>query len=190
MAFKPALIVVDMQNDTCHPEHGAVAVPGGALDLIEPINKLLAMPGFAFKVATMNAHPDDHKAFAHNYQDAVPHETHVDLPNTKPGSEHETVKQKLWPKCCQPGTKGHELVEGLDEASFDMILMKNQHSDVTQYATVLSSASGFPFPPPLSPPPSSSLILLCPTTLPTPIFALILPSSHLPLPPSPLALLH
>jgi len=134
MTSKPALIVVDMQNDFCHPKHGSLLVEGSALDLVELINQLLDMKGIVFRVATMNVPPENHRSMAHNHKNATPKETHIDLPNTKAGHGYQTNSQRLWPKYCQTGTTGHKLVDGIHEDKIDLILTKNTHPDIMQYA--------------------------------------------------------
>jgi len=123
-----------MQNEFCHPDHGSLLVEGGALDLVEPINQLFDMQRFLFRVATMNARPEHHKSMAHNHKNATPKKTHIELPNTKAGQEHQTKSQRLWPKHCQTGTTGHKLMDGINENKIDMYLTKNTHPDVMQYA--------------------------------------------------------
>ncbi|KAF6226333.1 hypothetical protein HO133_009199 [Letharia lupina] len=59
--FKPALLVVDMQEDFCGPS-GSLAVEGGR-DIAPTINSLLSLP-FALKIATKDAHPQGHVSFA------------------------------------------------------------------------------------------------------------------------------
>ena len=129
MAFKPALLVVDMQNDFCAAD-GATPVSGNGMDLVKPIKQLLSMAGFAMRVATLNEMPDNHKSMAHNHKGAKPLETHIDLPNTNKEKSHETVKQKVWPKVCVAGTWGAKMVEGLQESDFDFVVRKNLHADV------------------------------------------------------------
>ena len=118
-----------MQNEFCSPG-GATLVAGNGMDLVKPIKQLLSMPGFAMRVATLNEMPDNHKSMAHNHRGATPHESQVNLPNTKKGQGHETVKQKLWPKVCVAGTWGAKMVDGLQESDFDFVVRKNLHADV------------------------------------------------------------
>ncbi len=113
MTSKTALIVVDMQNEFCHPDYGSLLVEGGALDLVKDINQLLDRKEFVFGVATMNAPPEHHKSMAHNHKNVTPKKTHIDPPNTKAGHEHQTKSQRLWLEYCQTGTTGHKLVDGI-----------------------------------------------------------------------------
>lgn len=84
MAFKPALLVVDMQNDYCSPG-GTHLVSGDGRDLVAPIKQLLSMPGFAMRITTLSEVPENHKAMAHNIKDATPNETHIDFPIRRRG---------------------------------------------------------------------------------------------------------
>ncbi|KAK1908862.1 hypothetical protein P3342_006741 [Pyrenophora teres f. teres] len=76
MSFKPALVVVDMQEDF----DGALAVTG-ARDIVPTINEFLEYP-FALKVATKDYHPRDHVSFASNHT----------APNNKPFESTVTIK--------------------------------------------------------------------------------------------------
>lgn len=89
MAFKPALLVIDMQNDYCTPGAGC-PVSGDGRDLVAPIKQLLSMPGFAMRITTVHEVPENHKAMAHNITGAKPWETFIDFPNPKQGKGHET----------------------------------------------------------------------------------------------------
>ncbi|KGQ01026.1 hypothetical protein PAAG_12277 [Paracoccidioides lutzii Pb01] len=54
-SFRPALIVVDMQEDFC-PPNGSLAIQG-ARALAPIINSLLSLPGFVLKISTQDFHP-------------------------------------------------------------------------------------------------------------------------------------
>ena len=128
MAFKPALLVVDMQNDYCSPE-GGHPVSGDGRDLVAPIKQLLSMPGFAMRITTLSECPENHKAMAHNVKGATPHETYIDFPNPKKGMGHKTIKQMSLKKVCLKGTWGSQLVDGLQESDFDLVVRRNRHPD-------------------------------------------------------------
>ena len=128
MAFNPALLVVDMQNDFCSTQ-GLNPVSGNGMDLVAPIKQLLSMPGFTMRAAALNEITDNNKAFAHNHKGATAHETHIDLPNTKKGMSDKTVKQMLLRKGCIKGTWGAKLVDGLPESAFDLVIRRNSHSE-------------------------------------------------------------
>ena len=130
MAFKPALLVIDMQNDFCSKSHGLNPVSGGGMDLVAPIQKLLGMSGFEMRASSLCEVPHSHKAFAHNHEGATALETHIDLPNTREGKGHEKVKQPTLRKCCVQGTWGAQLVDGLSEHDFDFVIRRNKHPEV------------------------------------------------------------
>lgn len=88
MAFKPALLVMDMQNDYCSPE-GGLHVSGNGMDLVAPIRELLSMKGFAMRMTAMSEIPRHHKALARNHKGGKPHEHTMKLPNPKKGRGHE-----------------------------------------------------------------------------------------------------
>lgn len=104
MAYKPALLVVDMQNDYCPRPRGAFSAFGNRMDLVAPIKQSLSTPGFAMRITTLSEIPDNHKAMAHNNKRAKPGDLCIDLPNTKKGMGHKTVKQVALMKCCMKKT--------------------------------------------------------------------------------------
>lgn len=131
MAFKPALVVVDMQEDFC-PPNGALAVQGGR-DIVPMINDFLAMP-FAIKVATKDWHPQDHISFASNHAapDNKPFESVITIKN--PLNPDETQQTRLWPDHCVQGSKGAELLPELDITKVDRIVEKGQDKRVEMYS--------------------------------------------------------
>ena len=88
------------------------------------------MSGFSMRVATLSELPEDHKVFAENHKGAIHAETHIDMPNTKEGMSHKTVKQMVWRKNVVKGTWGAKLVDGLQESDFDLVLRRNGHADI------------------------------------------------------------
>jgi nicotinamidase-related amidase len=68
--FKPALLVVDFQEDFC-PPNGSLAVAGGR-DIAPVVNALLRLP-FSLKLATKDWHPPSHVSFAANHPGAQPY---------------------------------------------------------------------------------------------------------------------
>jgi len=116
---RPALLVIDVQNDFC--PGGSLPVPEG--DAVVPvINRLL--PRFPVVVATQDWHPRDHVSFASNH------------PGTEPFStiELQGVAQTLWPDHCIPGTHGAELHAGLDTAPLDLVLRKGMSPQLDSYS--------------------------------------------------------
>ncbi|KAI0137774.1 pyrazinamidase/nicotinamidase [Hypoxylon sp. NC0597] len=127
--FRPALIVVDIQEDFC-PPNGSLAVAGGR-DIIPLINKLLASP-FVTKIATKDWHPRDHVSFAANHQGKAPFTDFVTIVN--PYNESETYESRLWPVHCVQGTLGAELIPELHASQLDMILEKGTDPRVEMYS--------------------------------------------------------
>ncbi|KAA8621358.1 PncA Amidase related to nicotinamidase [Pyrenophora tritici-repentis] len=131
MSFKPALVVVDMQEDFCPPD-GALAVTGGR-DIVPTINEFLEYP-FALKVATKDYHPRDHISFASNHTapNNKPFESTVTIKN--PHNPEETQETRLWPDHCIQGTKGAELLPELLVSKVDRIVEKGQDKRVEMYS--------------------------------------------------------
>ena len=99
------------------------------MNILAAIKQLVSMPDFAMRVASISENPENHKAFAHNYKGAAAWETHIDLPNSKKGMGHETVKQVLFPRVNMMGTWGARMVDGLGDSVFDFVVRRNTHPD-------------------------------------------------------------
>lgn len=140
--FKPALIVVDFQEDFCPPA-GSLAVQGGR-DIAPVVNSLLELP-YVLKIVTKDFHPPDHISFASNH--AAPNNkafaTTIIIQN--PNRPEETEEALLWPDHCVQGTDGAELVPELDTTKVDHVIEKGQDKRVEMY-----SAFQDPFPHPLA----------------------------------------
>merc|ERR1712093_485302 len=91
--FKPALIIVDLQEDFC-PPNGTLAVDTGRA-IIPTVNHLLGLP-FALKIATKDWHPADHISFASSHPDKKPFVNTVTIVN--PYNASETYETRLWPR--------------------------------------------------------------------------------------------
>ncbi|KAJ4470889.1 Isochorismatase-like protein [Lentinula aciculospora] len=129
--FRPALLIVDLQEDFC-PPHGALAVAEGRL--IAPIiNDLLQLP-FVKKIATKDFHPPHHISFASNHPEPHnrPFTSFATIPN--PHNPDETQISRLWPVHCVQGTPGAELIPELDTSRIDLIVEKGQDSRVEMYS--------------------------------------------------------
>ncbi|KIW19265.1 hypothetical protein PV08_03559 [Exophiala spinifera] len=139
MSFRPALIVVDMQNDFCPPD-GSLAV-AGARDIIPLINRLLGSSKFVIKVATQDWHPRDHISFATNHPppNNKPFESFVDVRNLVANKPEQTMKQRLWPVHCLQQTKGAEILEEIDLSKVDAIVYKGMDSRVEMYSAFSDS---------------------------------------------------
>lgn len=81
---------------------------------------------FNLKIATRDLHPANHVSFAssHAAPDNRPFETILSISN--PGNAAETEKIRLWPDHCVQGTRGCELVRGLNVSCLHAIVDKGQ----------------------------------------------------------------
>ncbi|KAL1674077.1 Isochorismatase-like protein [Schizophyllum commune] len=150
--FRPALLVIDMQNDFCPGDgdipHGALAVPGGR-DIIPTINDLLARPAFVYRVATRDWHPKEHVSFAENHsvvgEDGIERKkqaftdfvtiTHPeDLAKDPSHSTRRAYTTRLWPTHCVQHTPGAELVANLNTTKVDLVLNKGTDPRVEMYS--------------------------------------------------------
>ncbi|KAI9757790.1 MAG: NAD(+) salvage pathway protein [Chaenotheca gracillima] len=127
--FRPALIVVDMQEDFC-PPNGSLAVTDGRT-IAPTINALLTLP-FVLKVGTKDWHPPDHISFASNHAYAEPHESSAQIEN--PADSSETVDIMLWPDHCVQGTDGAELIPELDTQLLNAVVLKGTDRRVEMYS--------------------------------------------------------
>ncbi|KAL6253335.1 NAD(+) salvage pathway protein [Rhinocladiella similis] len=139
MSFRPALIVVDMQNDFCPPD-GSLAVAGGR-DIVPLINRLLGSRKFVTKVATQDWHPRDHISFATNHPppNNKPFECFVDMQNLVANKPAHTMKQRLWPVHCVQQTKGAETLDEIDLSEVNAIVHKGMDSRVEMYSAFSDS---------------------------------------------------
>ena len=139
-AFKPALLVVDVQEDFCPPasclfilflpvlltlaQNGSLAVHGGR-DIAPIVNKLLSLP-FALKVATKDSHPKDHISFntSHSAPNNKPFESLCRITNPLNSSESKNIP--IWPVHCVQGTTGADIIPEIDASKFDIIVEKGR----------------------------------------------------------------
>ncbi|KAL0935664.1 pyrazinamidase nicotinamidase [Colletotrichum truncatum] len=127
--FRPALIVVDFQEDFC-PPHGSLAVADGR-DIHPVVNSLLRLP-FVTKIATKDWHPQDHISFASNHEGKQPFVDSITIVN--PRNNAETYHTRLWPVHCVQGTPGAALVPELDVSAVDTVIEKGQVKGVEMYS--------------------------------------------------------
>ncbi|UNI23015.1 Nicotinamidase [Purpureocillium takamizusanense] len=154
-AFKPALLVIDFQEDFCPPD-GSLAVPDGR-SIAPVVNALLDLP-FPVRLATRDLHPADHVSFAANHPGAQPFvsSTTITYPvddddttannsgnsssnsndgNGEPLARHPPpYETTLWPTHCVRGTPGAELVPELRRARLQGVVDKGQRRDVEMYS--------------------------------------------------------
>ncbi|KAF5348677.1 hypothetical protein D9758_006825 [Tetrapyrgos nigripes] len=131
MSFRPALIIVDFQEDFC-PPNGSLAVAEGRT-IASTVNKLLTLP-FVLRIATKDFHPPDHISFANNHPapNNVPFNSFATIKNPYNGTETETTR--LWPVHCVQGTPGAELVPELDIRLVDKVIEKGKDKRVEMYS--------------------------------------------------------
>lgn len=127
--FKPALLVIDFQEDFC-PPHGSLAVPDGRT-ILPILNALLLLP-FALKIATRDFHPKNHVSFASNHLGASPYTSNFSITHpTNPSLSYTTT---LWPDHCVQNTTGSSLIPELDVSRVDRIIEKGKNPDVEMYS--------------------------------------------------------
>jgi nicotinamidase-related amidase len=131
MAFVPALVVVDFQEDFLPPS-GALAVHDGR-SIAPVLNALLAMP-FATAVASQDWHPHDHVSFAANHPPPhnVPFTSTVRIPN--PSNPDEVTESQLWPVHCVQDSAGAALAPELDMARIREVVKKGTQQGVECYS--------------------------------------------------------
>ncbi|KAI3998009.1 Isochorismatase hydrolase, partial [Schizophyllum commune Loenen D] len=134
--FRPALLVIDMQNDFCPGDgdtipDGALAVQGGR-DIIPVINDLLSKPAFVYRVATRDWHPKEHISFAENHTGKRAFVDKVEVVHPEDPSRSYTTR--LWPTHCVQHTPGAELVANLDTTKVDLVLDKGTDPRVEMYS--------------------------------------------------------
>lgn len=145
--FRPALLIVDFQEDFCPPvssqaltlalptnppQNGSLAVQDGR-GIAPTVNGLLRLP-FALKVATRDWHPRDHISFASNHPapENIPFISHTTIIHpSDPTREYTT---RLWPDHCIQGSPGAELVPELDLSLVDEIVDKGQDPRLEMYS--------------------------------------------------------
>ncbi|QSZ29288.1 hypothetical protein DSL72_003801 [Monilinia vaccinii-corymbosi] len=128
-SFRPALIVVDLQEDFLPPS-GSLAVTNGR-DTIPVINHLLGLP-FPLKIATKDWHPANHTSFASNHPGAKPfiHFTTI----TNPSNPSEKYETRLWPPHCIQDTLGAEFPGELNTTHITRTILKGQNPAVEVYS--------------------------------------------------------
>ncbi|KAJ6264201.1 hypothetical protein Dda_0344 [Drechslerella dactyloides] len=131
--FRPALLVVDMQEDFC-PPNGSLAVTGGR-DIVPAINALLANRTFVTRIATKDWHPPNHVSFAANHPppNNIPFESQVTITNPYNLSE-KPYRTRLWPVHCVQHTPGAELILELSLTLVDEIVEKGTDARVEMYS--------------------------------------------------------
>ncbi|KAK3905765.1 Pyrazinamidase/nicotinamidase [Staphylotrichum tortipilum] len=131
-SFKPALLVIDMQEDFC-PPNGTLPVPD-ARSITPLINTLLALPTLPLKIATQDWHPPAHISFASNH--SAPHNTPFTSTTTitNPLNPAESYTTRLWPVHCVAHTPGAALLPELHTAHLTHTIQKGTDPRVEMYS--------------------------------------------------------
>ncbi|EXK32856.1 hypothetical protein FOXG_05832 [Fusarium oxysporum f. sp. lycopersici 4287] len=127
--YKPALIIVDFQEDFCPPS-GSLAVPSGRT-IASPINHLTTLP-FSLILATKDFHPSSHISFASNHASSTPYTSTTTIQH--PDDPSQSYTTTLWPTHCVQGTPGCELVPELDVSRVHAVIEKGQDERVEMYS--------------------------------------------------------
>ncbi|KAK4144424.1 Isochorismatase-like protein [Dichotomopilus funicola] len=133
-AFRPALVVVDMQEDFC-PPNGSLAVAEGR-SIAPLINTLLALPSttLPLKVATKDWHPPDHISFASNHT-SPPRRPFLDTATIiNPSNPSESYTSRLWPVHCVQHTPGAAFIPELDTTHITHTIDKGTDPKVEMYS--------------------------------------------------------
>ncbi|KAG8533727.1 uncharacterized protein KY384_001468 [Bacidia gigantensis] len=124
-SFRPALLVVDVQEDFCPP--------------VGIIPNLLSVPDNLHQVewkscTTRDFHPQDHISFAtsHPAPNNKPFESTVKILNPFDQSQNHTIR--LWPPHCVQGTPGVEIIPEIDVSKLDVIVDKGKDSRLEVYS--------------------------------------------------------
>lgn len=104
----------------------------GGRDIAPIINTLLALP-FVLKIATKDAHPQDHVSFAtsHSPQHKA-FESVVRIAN--PSDETQSYDIPLWPPHCVQGTQGADIIPEIDVSKVDAVIEKGKDSRVEMFS--------------------------------------------------------
>ncbi|KAK4193231.1 Pyrazinamidase/nicotinamidase [Podospora australis] len=131
--FRPALLVVDMQEDFCPPS-GSLAVTLGR-SLTPLINHLLTSSVLHLRVATQDWHPPNHISFASNHLAVGSKQPFVDsITIVHPDDPSKQYTTRLWPVHCVANTPGAALIPELSSHLFDIIIKKGQDPRVEMYS--------------------------------------------------------
>lgn len=96
----------------------------GGRDIAPAINSLLSLP-FAVKIATKDAHPQDHVSFATSHSPPKKAFESV-LRILNPSDETQSYEIPLWPAHCVQGTDGFEIIPEIDESKLDEVVEKGR----------------------------------------------------------------
>lgn len=105
----------------------------GGRDIAQTINSLLSLP-FALKIATKDAHPQDHVSFAtsHPSPDIKAFESVVKISNPSDWTQSHEIP--LWPAHCVQGTNGAEIIPEIDVSKLDEVVEKGKDSRLEMFS--------------------------------------------------------
>lgn len=104
----------------------------GGRDLAPTINSLLSLP-FALKIATKDAHPQDHVSFATSHSPSKKAFESV-FKISNPSDETLSYEIPLWPAHCVQDTKGAEIIPEIDVSKLDEVVEKGKDSRVEMFS--------------------------------------------------------
>jgi nicotinamidase/pyrazinamidase len=138
--MKPALLVVDVQNDFCPPS-GSLAVPRGD-EVVPVINQLAGH--FEVVVTTQCWHPANHCSFVAQGGPWPPHcvagTAGAELyPGLKLAAAHRVLKGKLAEKDAYSGFDDTDLLAWLRDQQVDTVFVSGLATDYCVRATVLDA---------------------------------------------------
>lgn len=126
MPVRPALVIVDVQNDFCPPS-GSLAVADGE-KIIPTVNWLRTAVGWASVALSLDWHPENHVSFLAN---------HADDPEAKLFQPHRLPNgqlQVMWPAHCVQNSDGAKLHPALHTKPEDLIVLKGKDPNVDSYS--------------------------------------------------------
>ncbi|PKS08298.1 hypothetical protein jhhlp_005242 [Lomentospora prolificans] len=124
MSYKPALLVVDVQEDFS-PPNGSLPVPS-ARSILDPVNTLLTYP-FPLKLATLDWHPESHISFA---SDLSPLRNQITYPSVIPALQITA----LCSIHCVQDSHGAQMLPGLHAHLLHHVVKKGQDPRVEMYS--------------------------------------------------------
>ena len=104
----------------------------GGRDIASAINSLLSLP-FALKIATKDAHPQDHVSFATSHSPQYKAFESV-MKISNPLDETQAYEIPLWPAHCVQGTKGADIIPEIDISKVDRVVEKGRDSRLEMFS--------------------------------------------------------
>ena len=105
----------------------------GGRDIALTINNLLSLP-FALKIATKDAHPQNHVSFANSHSPPNNRAFESVVRISNPSDRTQSHNILLWPAHCIQGTKGAEIIPEIDVSKLDEVVEKGKDSRVEMFS--------------------------------------------------------